>query len=334
MAKIKDLKSLQENNLNIIEILELVCPEGKTKYIETLLRILKSTSNVSFGNYVFEVKDILKRRLNVSSSKINKFTDFQILSMWRFLDNFDINDIITYQKFCELNERGLIESNDLSRYSSFDEIISATSIAELKSHEKELEKQIKVIHTDKEWTVIRPLTGNSSMKYGSGTKWCTASTKNPDYFFRYSKRGILLYIINKKTGLKVACFKSLDDEHEFSFWNQVDTRIDSIESGLPLFIIDIIRDEVTNNPVSNMSLLSDEDRKIQERLVNDDKCSELAAMYEQPVAVREYVNEPVDMDISEREFGNALPEPEPQTVGDVPRIGDRNYLNGIMNSIF
>lgn len=332
MAKIKDLKSLQENNLNIIEILELVCPEGKTKYIETLLRILKSTSNVNFGNYVFEVKDILKRRLNVSSSKINKFTDFQILSMWCFLDNFDINDIITYQKFCELNERGLIESNDLSRYSSFDEIISATSIAELKSQEKELEKQIKVIYTNEEWTVIRPLTGNSSMKYGSATKWCTASTKNPDYFFRYSKRGILLYIINKKTGLKVACFKSLDDEHEFSFWNQVDTRIDSIESGLPLFIIDIIRDEVTNNPVSNMSLLSDEDRKIQERLVNGDKCSELAAMYEQPVAVREYVNEPVD--ISEIDFGNALPEPEPQTVGDVPRIGDRNYLNGIMNSIF
>lgn len=334
MAKIKDLKSLQENNLNIIEILELVCPEGKTKYIETLLRILKSTSNVSFGNYVFEVKDILKRRLNVSSSKINKFTDFQILSMWRFLDNFDINDIITYQKFCELNERGLIESNDLSRYSSFDEIISATSIAELKSHEKELEKQIKVIHTDKEWLVIRPLTHHSSLKYGSTTKWCTASDKNPNYFLRYSKRGILLYMINKITGLKVACFKSLDDEHEFSFWNQIDIRIDSLESDLPSSIIDVIMDEIKNNPVPNISLLSDEDRKIQERLVNDDTCSELAAMYEQPVAVREYVNEPVDMDISEREFGNALPEPEPQTVGDVPRIGDRNYLNGIMNSIF
>lgn len=267
MSKIKDLKSLQENNLNIIEILELVCPEGKTKYIETLLRILKSTSNVNLGNYVFEVKDVLKRRLNVSSSKLDKFTDFQILSMWRFLENFNIDDLVEYQKFCDFNERGLIQSNDLSKYSSFDEILSVTSIAELKSQEKELEKQIKVIYTNKEWTVIRPLTGNSSMKYGSGTKWCTASTKNPDYFFRYSKRGILLYIINKKTGLKVACFKSLDDEHEFSFWNQVDTRIDSIESGLPLFIIDIIRDEVTNNPVSNMSLLSDEEKKNQEDLL-------------------------------------------------------------------
>lgn len=267
MTKIKDLKSKPENNLNIIEILELVCPEGKTKYIETLLRILKSTSNVNLGNYVFEVKDVLKRRLNVSSSKLDKFTDFQILSMWRFLENFDIDDLVEYQKFCDFNERGLIQSNDLSKYSSFDEILSVTSIAELKSQEKELEKQIKVIYTNEEWTVIRPLTGNSSMKYGSGTKWCTSSTKNPDYFFRYSKRGILLYMINKKTGLKVACFKSLDDEHEFSFWNQVDTRIDSIESGLPLFIIDIIRDEVTNNPVSNMSLLSDEEKKIQEDLV-------------------------------------------------------------------
>jgi hypothetical protein len=29
MTKIKDLKNQPENNLNIIEILELVCPEGK-----------------------------------------------------------------------------------------------------------------------------------------------------------------------------------------------------------------------------------------------------------------------------------------------------------------
>ena len=262
MTKIKDLKSKPENNLNIIEMLELICPEKKTKYIETLFRLMKKTKNYDYAI------EMLTKKLNISSSKLENFSNFQIFFMWNFLEtNFDINDLVEYQKFCDFNERGLIQSNDLSKYSSFNEILSVTSIAELKSQEKELEKQIKVIYTNEEWTVIRPLTGNSSMKYGSGTKWCTASTKNPDYFFRYSKRGILLYIINKKTGLKVACFKSLDDEHEFSFWNQVDTRIDSIESGLPLFIIDIIRDEVTNNPVSNMSLLSDEEKKNQENLL-------------------------------------------------------------------
>ena len=43
MTKIKDLKNQPENNFNIIEILELVCPEGKIKYIETLLRVMKKT---------------------------------------------------------------------------------------------------------------------------------------------------------------------------------------------------------------------------------------------------------------------------------------------------
>ena len=318
MTKIKDLKSKPENNLNIIEILELICPEKKTKYIETLLRLMKKTKN--FDNYIVDIKEMFTKRLNISSSKLEKFTNFQIFLMWDFLETFDIDDLVEYQKFCDFNERGLIQSNDLSKYSSFDEILSVTSIAELKSQEKELEKQIKVIYTNEEWTVIRPLTGNSSMKYGSGTKWCTASTKNPDYFFRYSKRGILLYMINKKTGLKVACFKSLDEEHEFSFWNQEDIRIDSIESGLPLFIIDIIRDEITNNPASNMSLLSDEEKKIQEDLIgyrlNKYSASEIQP---QEMDISNLYDSFDSVSINERRLTPPMPEDMDLTVADVPR---------------
>jgi hypothetical protein len=192
--------------------------------------------------------------------------------------------------------------------------------------------------------VIRPLTYHSSLKYGASTKWCTVSDKNPDYFLRYTKRGILLYMINKVTGLKVACFKSLDSEPEFSFWNQVDTRIDSLESGLPLFIIDVIRDEVTNSPITNMSLLSDEDRKTQENLVrsklksiehsNDVSIADMRDMGLEPNILRNYENEPImdardeDME-TERVDGHETyrtwndgiqQEPEPETVGDVRRI--------------
>jgi len=318
MTKIKDLKSKPENNLNIIEILELICPEKKTKYIETLLRLMKKTKN--FDNYIVDIKEMFTKRLNISSSKLEKFTNFQIFLMWDFLETFDIDDLVEYQKFCDFNERGLIQSNDLSKYSSFDEILSVTAIAELKSQEKELEKQIKVIYTNEEWTVIRPLTGNSSMKYGSATRWCTASTKNPDYFFKYSKRGILLYMINKKTGLKVACFKSLDEEHEFSFWNQEDIRIDSIESGLPLFIIDIIRDEVTNNPVSNMSLLSDEEKKIQEDLLGY-RLNKYSALEIQPqeMDISNLYNSFDSVSINERRLAPPMPEDMDLTVADVPR---------------
>ena len=74
-------------------------------------------------------------------------------------------------------------------------------------------------------------------------------------------------MINKITGLKVACFKSLDSEPEFSFWNQTDSRIDSLESELPDFILDMIRNEVKNNTHTNYSLLSDEDKNKEESLI-------------------------------------------------------------------
>ena len=69
-------------------------------------------------------------------------------------------------------------------------------------------------------------------------------------------------MINKITGVKVACFKSLViDDPEFSFWNQVDARIDSMESGLPPHIMGIIKKETDENLYTNSSLLSEDNRR-------------------------------------------------------------------------
>jgi hypothetical protein len=225
--------------------------------------------------------------------------------IYRFIDSmFNHSDLKSFAKFCEYNERGLIEQSDLSRYTTFEEIMTATGIAEVKTLEKDLEKQIKVIYSDDEWIVLRPLTYHSSRKYGSSTKWCTTQENNPEYFIRYAKKGILLYMINKVTGLKVACFKSLDNnDPEFSFWNQVDTRIDSMESELPLFIMECIREEVTENPVTNLSLLSEEDFKKQEELLYERKKSYISEG--EPMEMREEVMEqpmvdegPTDMEVT------------------------------------
>jgi hypothetical protein len=98
------------------------------------------------------------------------------------------------------------------------------------------------MYEDDEWLVLRPLTRESSVKYGAGTKWCTASTNEEYQFYRYTRRGILIYTINKKTGQKVAAFKNTDpyNEPELSFWNEIDTRIDSYEAELPEFIMKLI----------------------------------------------------------------------------------------------
>jgi hypothetical protein len=126
-------------------------------------------------------------------------------------------------------------------------------------------KQVQKLYETDEWLLVKPLSYQASLKYGASTKWCTASKDNAEYYFRYSKRGILIYSINKKTGNKVAGFKSVDEnsEPETSFWNITDQRIDSMDSGLPSDVLDIFRNEFSNTKQTNWDILTDEERNRQ-----------------------------------------------------------------------
>lgn len=330
MSRIKDLKTNPDNNLNIVDVLQMICPDGKSKYVELLLRLTKNTKNID--RFIDEIKESLKQNLDLTDEAMDNFTPFQLLMAYRFLEqSFNFSDLKLYQKFCEYNERGLISNNDLSRFTSFEDIMTSTGIAEMRANEKDLEKQIKVIYSDDEWVVLRPLTYHSSLKYGSSTKWCTASESNPDYFLRYVKRGILLYMINKVNGLKVACFKSLDNsEPEFSFWNQVDTRIDSMESGLPDFIMNEIRNEINSNSVTNYSLLSKEEAEKLEYIVNG-KQKELSnrRIVEEEVTEQE----PMDMEApSEEDYSvdELMEQPMPEMSMDEIRreVMSETYRDG------
>jgi hypothetical protein len=76
--------------------------------------------------------------------------------------------------------------------------------------------------------------------------------KSAEHFFRYSNNGTLIYCLNKKTGDKVAAFYEVGEG--LSFWNAEDSRIDSMFSGLPNYIMDVIREIVINEPVPNRLL--------------------------------------------------------------------------------
>lgn len=267
MSRIKELKTNEDYNLNLIELFGVICPEGKSKYIETLIRIMKNIKN--YNQYIDDVKRELSNNLDIPTEKLNDIKPLHLLIHYFFLQNiFNFGDLRTFKKFCELNERNLIVQNDLSKYNSFEQIMASVSLADLRVQDKETEKQIIKIHEDDEWLLVRPLTHLASKKYGANTKWCTASESNGEYFFKYSTGGILIYCINKKTGLKVASFKQLPNNSneesllaqffEFSFWNQRDDRIDSLDSGLPSEILQIIVKEIKDNPVTNISLLPDE----------------------------------------------------------------------------
>jgi hypothetical protein len=165
------------------------------------------------------------------------------------------------RKFEELNERNLIINNDLTKFKTFEELELEVSLAELKSVTKDLEKQTIKLYENDEWLVIKPMSFLASKKYGASTRWCTTMENNPDYYLKYSRNGILIYCLNKKTGDKVAAYKSLSthENRETSFWDMSDVRIDSIESGLPNEVMEVIKNEFINVKKTNWDLLSEDD---------------------------------------------------------------------------
>jgi hypothetical protein len=250
MSVIKELREKPESSINLIDILVLICPEGKTKYVETLLRIMKSTENIE--EYKQEVIQRLESDYGIDRKELKGYSAIQIIHIEKFIkDMFAVKDLENFRNFCEYNERGLIEENDVSRYTTFEQVTKAVNIAQLKLNEKEMEKQVLKVYEDDEWLVLKPLTFEASKKYGSNTKWCTTTETEPQHFDRYGK-GILIYSINKKTNYKVATYKDLSGV-ELSFWNQTDQKIDSLDSELPMSILKIIKDDVKVCKSSNLS---------------------------------------------------------------------------------
>lgn len=257
MAKIDEIKKQNPRfNKSLIDVLKMIVPGNENKYTETLLKLIKTNPRRTTSDYMGDVRIELTRRFGVPEFQVSEMDNHELVLVWTLLDLYIApDDSKAFIKFCEFNERKLIDNPDVTSYSSFQQIVEANTIAEVKLLDKESEKQIHKVYEDSEWIVLRPLTYNASLKYGASTKWCTAMQSDDSYYKKYTNRGILIYNINRKTGVKVACYKSLiADEPEFSFWDVKDIRIDSMESGLPDNIIQAIRNEINTNTKTNYDL--------------------------------------------------------------------------------
>lgn len=285
MSRAKELRTNQENIVNIYNLFEKFVPEKKSKYVDTLLRLMKKTRNID--EHVSEVIAYFESNFNVPKSEWDEYSKLQIILFYRIIDSlFNTSDIQSYQRFCEYNERNLIKQNDLSTYNTFDDISNALSVAEIVAESKNLEKQVKVVFENDEWLLVRPLTFHSSRKYGSNTKWCTTQENNPDYFMKYSGKGVLIYCVNKKSGYKVASFYSLDKKDpEFSFWDQKDVRVDSIDTELTDDLRRVILEESKNKGAkTNRFLLSDDERRKEEKSL---KLGHLYSKSSEPIGIDE-----------------------------------------------
>lgn len=264
MSKIEELK--KQNPSLVIDVIGIIHQLfDKPKYTEMAVNLIKN----KISNQNYQIEDIineLTREYGFKKEDLKLKSNQEILNIFKVIsDYFGYSNFNVIKKFIELNERKLIINNDLTSYKTFDELELQMSLTSLRLIDKEMEKQVQKLYETDEWLVIKPLSFLASKKYGSSTKWCTTSEDNPEYYLKYSRRGILIYCINKISGDKVAAFKSIDDsyERETSFWNLVDQRIDSLESGLPIEIMNIIRDEFTNTKSTNWDILSDDEKNRQ-----------------------------------------------------------------------
>jgi hypothetical protein len=263
MSRLNELK--RDNPSLIINVIEIINSLfNKSKYTELSVNLIKNYRESRINNHerVDNLKLELIHEFNLDEDFVNSKSNEEIINIhWCLIDYFGYHNFELIKKFEELNERNLIINNDLTKFKTFEELELEVSLAELKSVTKDLEKQTIKLYENDEWLVIKPMSFLASKKYGASTRWCTTMENNPDYYLKYSRNGILIYCLNKKTGDKVAAYKSLSthENRETSFWDMSDARIDSIESGLPNEVMEVIKNEFINVKKTNWDLLSEDD---------------------------------------------------------------------------
>jgi hypothetical protein len=261
MSKITELKNQHpELNITVMDLFTKMDNTNTNKYLPLLCKLFgnKYDFDKRFGTETFKSELIhVKERMDYLGFNYENIPNNELFIYHHFFDNFDTDDVRDFLSFRNFNEKGLISNKDVTSYKSIDELRSSVSLATLKQTEKEMKLQIHKEYEDNTWLVLRPLTFESSSKYGSATKWCTTYKRDRHYFKRYWERGILVYFINKITGLKFASFKSLDNERELSFWDSSDTRVDSLELEIDDYMYKVVM-KILKSDKTNQDFCSDE----------------------------------------------------------------------------
>jgi len=257
---IKKLKKENEIlNLNLANMLERFDTSKTKKYSQFLVKML----NKQIENWQTEQDSF---RPTIQSEVIHISPTEKIVP-----NNSYENMLSRFVEFTELMEKGLIDEKDISKYDSWDML--EIQLFEAKNREmfKRSKKEIHKIFEDDNYMIFKPLTYAASCSYGYQTKWCTAMVNDPGYFYNHS-RGILIYLIDKKQNKKFAFYKhflqkyELSDDHQdyaFKTFNQEDKQIDTIQTGLPMNILQIILMECdlkSPTTIPNYKLFSEEEK--------------------------------------------------------------------------
>lgn len=121
-------------------------------------------------------------------------------------------------KFHELTP--YIQNKDIyskDYYGNLQNLVYVVNRAQEAKEEKTFvrEEHVNVLMETDNFLFVQPITHRGSMKYGSNTKWCTTAKKDPGTFARYSKNGLLVYLIDK-TETKNPLYNKVAFFHEYS----------------------------------------------------------------------------------------------------------------------
>ena len=311
MSKIDTLKKqFPELNMSLIDIFQMMDPTKSNKYLQLFCKLFsKRYRDILVSGDKHDINELTKTIENIGiDSKGISIPQMNLIRVLLY-EQYHMSTFYDIKNFIDFMERGLIPQNDVGKYSTLEDINCAVSLASLKQMEKDMAKQVVKVYDDENWLAVLPLTFESSVKYGAGTKWCTTYSKEKHYFAKYWNRGILIYFINKKTGYKFAAFK---DDSELTFWNASDNRTDYLDLTIEDYMFPIVKKLLKSGKTNSDYLDYDERIKV---------CKECSVMYDLPGRRLEY------------EYTQSLSEPQEQIevqVHEIPPPPENFQLHGLL----
>ena len=303
---------IQENpnmDLNLVRLISKLDPSKTNKLTPFMIKVFKKRmfdlekdlSQVEGGLYGSRYEYVNGKMSDVSGTE-------KFIMTW-VIDQFRAENIEILKEFSEVLDKGLVDQNDISKYENFEDITNQLSVARTKDLLKKSRKEISVVYEDDEIMMLKPLSFEASLKYGAGTKWCTAMKNEPEYFYRYSKNGILIYLINKETGRKFGCHSERFDNNRVQIFNEIDQVIDSFHMGLPYEKLTILMDLMDSEKYGvNSDLFSEEEKSKYGLRVNKYPVDEIS----------DVVNEIMDMPNEEMPVNEELPRLIPRLNRRIP----------------
>lgn len=169
MSKITDIKErYPEMTIDLVDIFAKHDPSSTKKYLEYMVKI--SSDHTKSEEFIGGIEKCFE----------------------------DVFELI--QKFDSFIDSPCINNKDIYSYKDVNKLVKIVEDAEKNKTERYIkDKETIQLYRDDNFNVVIPLTHESSLLYGSSTKWCTASKDSSSQFTKHYSEGVLIYVINKKS---------------------------------------------------------------------------------------------------------------------------------------